>query len=116
MTPGIEDNLLFSMNIATPILFLTSLAIFVVLAAKTRNIRTFQFQISVFIAIYTVGQIIENYKIGVFAALPTDIGSQIHVVSTLLLTMILWVRFYSSERVGKNLVENPDNTSYSSSS
>ncbi len=110
MTLGIEDNFLFYMNIVTSILFLTSLAIFVGLAAKTRNIRTFQFQISVFIAIYAVGQIIENYKIGIFSALPDDIGSQIHVVSTLLLTMILWVRFYSSERIGKKLVESLDNT------
>jgi len=78
---GSNSSFVNSMSYVTLILSLIPLALFVWLAVKTKNIRAFQFQISIFIAVYILGEIIENTKIAAFSILPPDIGSQIHVGS-----------------------------------
>src|ERR687885_896765 len=103
---GGNSGFLSSMSYVTLILSLIPLAIFIWLAVKSKNIRAFQFQISVFIALYIIGEIIENTKIAAFSILPPDIGSQIHVGSAIFFTIMVWFRFYYSEKSGKKMVEN----------
>src|ERR671938_1651295 len=103
---GTSSSFLNSMSYVTLILSLIPLAIFIWLAVKSKNIRAFQFQISVFIAVYIIGEIIENTKIAAFSILPPDIGSQIHVGSAIFFTIMVWFRFYYSEKRGKKMVES----------
>ena len=108
---GSSSGFLDSMSYITLILSIIPLAIFIWLAVKTKNIRAFQFQISIFVAVYILGEIIENNKIATFSVLPHDIGSQIHVVSAIFFTIMVWFRFYYAEKSGRKMIEsNNDDT------
>ena len=111
-----NSSFLNPMSYVTLILSLIPLIIFIWLAVRSKNIRAFQFQISVFIAVYIIGEIIENTKIAAFSILPLDIGSQIHVGSAIFFTIMVWFRFYYADKSGKKMIENNVNNSESNSS
>lgn len=97
----------------TIILLLVALGIFVWLAARSKNIRSFQFQMSIFLVIWILGEIagsLQDSGIIVFTALQGDIGLEIHVVSMIFFSIMLWLRFYYSERSGKKMIEGLDVT------
>lgn len=101
---------LHSMSDITLILSFIPLIIFIWLALRSKSIKAFQFQISIFIAVYILGEIIENNRIAVFSTLPPNIGSQIHIGSAIFFTIIIWFRFYYAEKRGKKMIEsNIDN-------
>src|SRR5918911_3267448 len=112
---GSNSSFLNSMSYVTLILSLILLIIFIWLAVKSKNIRAFQFQISIFIAVYILGEIIENNKIAAFLILPPDIGSQIHVGSAIFFTIMVWFRFYYAEKSGKKMIESSIDNGNSSS-
>jgi hypothetical protein len=99
-------DFLHSMSDITLILSLVPLLIFVWLAIRSKSIKAFQFQISIFIAVYILGEIIENNRIAIFAVLPPDIGPQIHVGSAIFFTIMIWFRFYYAEKRGKKMIES----------
>ncbi|MGA9153707.1 MAG: hypothetical protein WBZ36_24255 [Candidatus Nitrosopolaris sp.] len=102
-------TLLLLMNDVTVIVLYGALGIFVWLAARSRNIRSFQFQYSVFIVIWIIGQVVgilQDSGIIVLPPIIDDIALEIHVVSLVFLSIMLWVRFYYSERSGKRMVED----------
>ena len=99
-------DFLHSMSGITFILSLIPLVIFVWLAVRSKSIKAFQFQISIFITVYILGEIIESNKIAIFSVLPPDIGSQIHVGSAIFFTIMVWFRFYYAEKSRKNMVES----------
>jgi hypothetical protein len=100
----IYSSLLFSTGGVTLIILFMSLAIFGWLTVRDRNIRSFEFQITVFIVVYIIGEIIEDYKILSLSSIPY-LGSQIHIVSAVLLAIILWLRLYSVRKSGKMIDE-----------
>jgi hypothetical protein len=98
-------NFLFSTAGLTLIILFASLGIFGWLAVRYRNIRSFELQLSVFIIVYILGEILEDYKIpSLFISLPY-IGSQIHIVSAVLLAIILWLRLYDVRRSGRKMID-----------
>ena len=97
---------LHSMSDITFILSLIPLIIFVWLAIRSKSIKSFQFQISIFIAFYLLGEIIESDRIAMYLIFPPDIGSQIHVGSALFFAIMMWLRFYYAEKRGKEMVES----------
>jgi hypothetical protein len=110
---------LHSMSDITFILSLIPLIIFVWLAIRSKSIKSFQFQISIFIAVYIFGELIENNRIDIFSTLPSNIGSQIHVGSAIFFTIMMWFRFYYAEKRGKKMIESGidnDNNSNSDNS
>ena len=112
-------DFLHSMSDITLIMSLVPFIIFVWLAIRSKSIKAFQFQISIFIAVYILGEIIESNRIAIFSALPPDIGSQIHVGSAIFFTIMIWFRFYYAEKSGKKVIESGidnDNSSGSSRS
>ncbi|MFL6430905.1 MAG: hypothetical protein ACJ71X_05545 [Nitrososphaeraceae archaeon] len=111
-----NSSFLNSMSYVTLILSIMPLAIFIWLAVRSKNIRAFQFQISIFIAIYILGEIIENTRIAAFSSLPQDTGSQIHVGSAIFFTIMVWFRFYYAEGSGKRMIESSTDNSNSSDS
>ena len=92
----------------TLVILFSSLAIFGWLAVRYRNIRSFEFQISVFIIFYIVGEILEDYKIPSLSTSLPYVGSQIHIVSAVFLAMILWLRLYNVRRSGRKMIDKID--------
>jgi hypothetical protein len=89
------------MDSFTIILLLAALSIFVWLAARSKKIRSFQFQISIFIIIWVLGQVagaLQDKGIIVLSPLQGDIGLEIHVVSLAFFSIMIWLRFYYSHR------------------
>jgi hypothetical protein len=105
---GISDPVASGLTI---ILLFVALSIFIWLAVRSRGITTFQFQIAIFILIWILGEIIgvlQEYQIIIlspfFNQLP-DISLQIHLSSMIFLSVMLWIRFYYSERRQKKLID-----------
>ncbi|MGC1931612.1 MAG: hypothetical protein WA667_21790 [Candidatus Nitrosopolaris sp.] len=106
-------TILLLMNNITIFLLLVALGIFVWLAVRSKNIRTFQFQISIFIIIWILGEvagILQDSGIIVLSPPQGDIGLEIHFVSMVFFSMMLWLRYYYSERSGKKMIEDLDAT------
>jgi hypothetical protein len=110
-------DFLHSMSDITLIMSLVPFIIFVWLAVRSKSIKAFQFQISIFIAVYILGGIIESNRSAIFSTLPPDIGSQIHVGSAIFFTIMIWFRFYYAEKSGKKMIDSSiDNDNSSDSS
>jgi hypothetical protein len=94
--------------LGTIILLLATLSIFVWLAARSTDIRSFQFQISVFIIIWVLGgltYILQDSGIVAVSPLQSDIGLEINVLSVTFLSIMIWLRFYYSQRRRKRIIE-----------
>jgi hypothetical protein len=94
--------------LGTIILLLATLSIFVWLAARSKGIRSFQFQISIFIIIWILGgvaDILQDSGIADMSSLQGDIGLEIHVASLVFLSIMIWLRFYYSQRSGQRTIE-----------
>jgi hypothetical protein len=102
---------LLFMNNITIILLLIALGIFVWQVSRSKSIRSFQFQISIFLVVWILGEIVgtlEDAGIIVFPALQENLGLEIHVISMVFFSSMLWLRFYYSERSGKKMIEDVD--------
>jgi len=92
-------------------LLLAALSIFVWLAVRSKAIRSFQFQISIFIIVWVLGgvaYVLQDSGRIVVSPLQGDIGLEIHVVSVAFLSIMIWLRFYYSQRSRKRTVEALD--------
>jgi len=89
----------------TLILLVIALGIFVWLTARSRNIKSFQFQISMFILIWIIGEIVdllgEEGVVDLFST--SEIGIYVHVLAMAMFSAMLWIRFYLSEKSGKRI-------------
>jgi hypothetical protein len=92
-----EISFLFS-SILTIIVLLATIAIFGFLTARYRNIRRFEFQLSIFILLYIIGEIFEVYKFPILSTSLPYIGPQFHITAALFLAIMLWLRLYSGRR------------------
>lgn len=102
-----SSGMIFSAGILTSALFLFSLGVFVALAIKSKTLKSFQSQISLFVGIYVVGELLELKAIPAVTGLPADMGSQVHVAATIIITVVLWSRLFYSGKAVKRLVD-PD--------
>ena len=97
------------MSRITVILLLATLSVFVLLDARSKDIRSFHFQIPIFIIIWISGQVVDILQesgIIVLSPLQEDIGLEMHVVSLVFLSIMLWIRFYYSERSVRRIIED----------
>ena len=103
----IEDIVFSSFGSLTLILLVVALGIFVWLTARSRNIKSFQFQISVFILIWVIAEIIDLLgEEGVIELFSTsDIGMYVHVLAMAMFSAMIWIRFYLSEKSGKRMAD-----------
>lgn len=79
-------------------MLLVTLVIFGLITARYRNIRRFEFQISIFILLYIIGAIFEVYKFPILSISLPYIGPQFHITAALFLAVMLWLRLYSVRR------------------
>src|SRR5919199_7002468 len=103
----IEDIVFSSFGSLTLILLVVALGIFAWLAIRSRNIKSFQFQISIFILIWMTGEIVDLLgEEGVVELFSTsEIGAYVHVIAMAMFSAMLWIRFYLSERSGKRIAD-----------
>jgi hypothetical protein len=97
--------------LGTIILLLATLSIFVWLATRSKNIRSFQFQISIFIIIWILGgvaDILQDSGTTVLSSIHGDIGLEIHVASLVFLIIMIWLRFYYSQRSKNRTIQALD--------
>jgi hypothetical protein len=88
-------------------LLLIALGVFAGLTTRSRNIKSFQFQISIFILIWITGEIVdllgEERVVDLFSI--NEIGVYVHVLAMAMFSAMLWIRFYLSERSGKRIAD-----------
>jgi hypothetical protein len=92
-------------------LLFVALGIFVWLAWRSNSVKSFQFQISIFLLIWIGGEFMTTlHESGLFDFQYElhDLGMQIHLVSMVLFAAIIFVRFYYSYRAGYNIIESLD--------
>ncbi|HJT47182.1 MAG TPA: hypothetical protein VJ729_03285 [Nitrososphaeraceae archaeon] len=106
---GNGSDFLGSMSYVTLLLSIIPFAIFVWLAIRSKSIKAFQFQISIFIAVYILGEIIENSRFSALSGLSSEVGPQIHVGSAIFFTIMIWLRFYHAGRNTRRMVESDVN-------
>ena len=100
---------LLSLSNTTLILLALALIIFSWLAVQSRNFRRFQFQISVFVVIWIIGEIIGlSEENNIIETGIEGLGLQIHVVSMVYLSCMFWLRYYFSKKGGKKMIESSD--------
>jgi bacteriorhodopsin len=103
------EDVFFSSSLGnlTLVLLVFALGIFVWLTARSRNIKSFQFQISIFILIWITGEIVdllgEEGVVEVFST--SEIGIYVHVFAMAMFGAMLWIRFYLSEKRGKRIAD-----------
>ena len=101
-----NDILLF-LEKSTIFLLLISLALFSWSAISAKSLRKFQFQMSIFVLIWIVGEIIrflqEEKIFTIFGV--GDLGAVLHTLAMIFFSLMLWIRFYYSRRSGKLMIE-----------
>jgi hypothetical protein len=111
LNPG---TFLLLIDSITIMLLFVALGIFVWLATRSKSIRSFQFQISIFIIIWILGDLVSllhDNGVIIFSGLQSEFGSEIHVISMLFFSTMLWTRYYYSDKSTKRIVEDVVDTS-----
>jgi L-lactate permease len=104
---AVNSDVIHSIGNITSVLILIPLIIFIWLAIKSKNIKSFQFQLMVFILMYFIGQIIENNDNTIFISMfPKDFGSQIHVIAAVFFTIMMLFRLYNANTSKKKIVDD----------
>jgi len=89
-------------------LLLVATGIFVALAVRSGSIRSFQFQISCFLILWILGEILSSLT-SIFPSTFDqfeDWDMQIHLIAMIVFTSVIWIRFYYSYRTGYRLVDS----------
>ena len=92
----------------TLILLIACIILFGYLALRSRNARSFQFQISIFILIWIVGEVANSLAENNLIQLPQSeqaLGYEIHVASMVFFGFLLYARYFYSRRRGRELIE-----------
>jgi hypothetical protein len=90
-----------------PLLLLVSVALFSWSAVSAKSLRKFQFQMSIFIIIWIVGEIVRFlHEENIFTLFGMhDLGTVLHTIAMVFFSLMLWIRFYYSRRSGKMMIE-----------
>lgn len=92
----------------TFVLLIIAMGLFVWLTLRSKGIRSFQFQLSLFIVIWILGEIAGLLQgvgaVNLIASVET--GLYIHVTAMALFAVMLWTRFYLARKAGKTLADS----------
>ena len=89
-------------------LLVGALGIFAWLAAISRNLRAFQFQISIFIIIWIAGELVDLLQGGQIISLlgNSSAGSIVHVGAMIFFSAMIWLRFLTARSKGRKMVDD----------
>lgn len=95
-------------NYITLILLFIGIVIFFLLAIDSRKIKSFQFQISIFIVIWIAGEIADLlHDLGTIGSiLPSDLGIKIHLMAMIFFCGMVLIRFYLAKQSGKTMIDD----------
>jgi hypothetical protein len=104
----VAEFIVGAFSFLTPVLLVIALGIFGWLGIKSRNIKSFQFQLSLFIVIWIIGEIVAlaGGKGLVPELLTGDLAMGMHILAMAVFSVMLWARFYMSQKRGKKLAES----------
>jgi len=76
-------------------------------AINAKSLKKFQFQMSIFIIIWIVGEIMRFlHEENIFTLFGMhDLGTLLHTIAMGFFSLMLWIRFYYSRRSGKMMIE-----------
>ena len=92
----------------TLILLFVAIGIFGSLAVQSKNIKSFQFHITIIILIWIVGQIMsqtDNFGIVELHALDI-LPATLHMIAMALIGIVFWLRYYYSRLSGRKLIDD----------
>lgn len=110
---GIEETLnALLINDITLHLLIVAFVIFGILSIKLRNIRSFQFQMSIFILIWIVGEVLHVF--GTSGQLPYPdlaiLAPMIHTISMISISLIFLIRYIYVRRDENKFMDSIENT------
>lgn len=90
------------------ILLFVAIGIFGSLAIQSKSVKSFQFQVSIIIIIWILGEIVEiSHDVGLISLEKFDsLPSLIHMSAMLLIGIVFWLRYYFAKRQGKRVVDD----------
>jgi hypothetical protein len=102
-----SDLLFLFPDKSTIFLLAISLGLFIWSALRSRNIRKFQFQMSIFVLIWIAGEIVRVlHEEGIFTIFGrSEVGMILHTIAMLFFSLMLWIRFYYAKKSGKMMIE-----------
>ena len=102
-----SDSLFLFLDKSTIFLLVISLGLFGWSALSSRNIRKFQFQMSIFVLIWITGEIVRVlHEEGIFTIFGrSEVGMILHTIAMLFFSLMLWIRFYYAKKSGKMMIE-----------
>lgn len=102
-----SDSLFLFLDKSTIFLLVISLGLFSWSALSSRNIRKFQFQMSIFVLIWITGEIVRVlHEEGIFTIFGrSEVGMILHTIAMLFFSLMLWIRFYYAKKSGKMMIE-----------
>jgi hypothetical protein len=102
-----SDSLFLFLDKSTIFLLVISLGLFSWSALSSRNIRKFQFQMSIFVLIWIAGEIVRVlHEEGIFTIFGrSEVGMILHTIAMLFFSLMLWIRFYYAKKRVKIMFE-----------
>ena len=102
-----SDSFFLFLDKSTIFLLVISLGLFSWSAISSRNIRKFQFQMSIFVLIWITGEIVRVlHEEGIFTIFGrSEVGMILHTIAMLFFSLMLWIRFYYAKKSGKMMIE-----------
>jgi hypothetical protein len=102
-----SDLLFLFPDKSTIFLLAISLGLFVWSALSSRNIKKFQFQMSIFLLIWIVGETVRVlHDEGIFTVFGNgEIEMILHTIAMVFFSLMLWTRFYYARKSGKMMIE-----------
>jgi hypothetical protein len=103
----LSDSLFLFLEKSTIFLLVISLGLFSWSAISSRNIRKFQFQMSIFVLIWIAGEIVRVlHEEGIFTIFGrSEVCMILHTIAMLFFSLMLWIRFYYAKKSGKMMIE-----------
>jgi hypothetical protein len=89
-------------------LLVGAIAIFIYLSARSKSIKSFQFQISIFILIYITGEIADLLQRDGYIQFikSQDFGLAVHMSAMAFFCLLILLRYYSSTTKGRKIIDN----------
>lgn len=111
MTPAnvITESVSSIMNYVLIGLLFIALGLFGWFAIIAKNLRSFQFQLAIFLFIWIFGELISILFDGTITVLSglQNIAMEIHLIAMIFFCAMLWLRFYTARNKGRKMIEDP---------
>lgn len=93
-------------------LLVATLVIFTLLALKSGGVKSFHFQISIFVFIWIFGETLHVFGEGGFIPYPNlaEMSPIIHVISMTLISLVFLLRYIYVKKDEKKIITNIENT------